>query len=74
MELRCGPCADTALLNFILLADVAPVRFEPGQYEMTINVDTACIDIPVSLRTRTYTATIGQPSNDTYYLLSISGE
>src|SRR5262245_43161593 len=37
MDLRCGPCSDTALLNFVLIADVAPIRFEPGEYDMRVN-------------------------------------
>lgn len=73
MNFPCGSCSDTALLNFVLLADVA-VRFEPGEYTMTVNIDGACSDIPSSLRTRTYAATIGQPSNGMYYLLSIRGD
>ena len=73
MNLQCGHCADSALLNFVLLADVA-LRFEPGEYDMTVNIDTACTEFPNSVRTRTYRATIGQPVNDSYYLLSIRGD
>lgn len=74
MLLQCARCDETALLNFVLLADAAPIRFEPGEYDMTVNIDAACTDIPASLRTRTYTATIGQPLNDMYYPFSIRGD
>ena len=73
MNLQCVKCSDPAMLNFVLLADVA-VRFEPGEYVMSVDIDAACTDIPSSVRRRTYTATIGQPLNDAFYLLSIRGD
>ncbi|MEO8076909.1 MAG: carboxypeptidase-like regulatory domain-containing protein [Acidobacteriota bacterium] len=74
MSLQCGSCGDTALLNFFLIPDVAPFRFEAGEYDMTVSIDAACTGIPLALRTRNYTATIAQPSTDTSYPISISGD
>jgi hypothetical protein len=41
---------------------------------MTVSFDSACADIPLALRTRTYTATITPNEDDSSYLVSVTGD
>jgi hypothetical protein len=62
-------------LIFQLDATTAPVNIA-GQYQMTFIADSACLDLPAKLRTRTYRATVTQRSNPdraTGFTVTLSG-
>ena len=74
-----GGCSATTgarpSLIFQLDVTIAPVNIA-GQYRMIFTADSACLDLPASLRTRTYRATVSRrtgPDRATGYTVMLSG-
>ena len=61
---RCATCANSNYYAcFNLALPVAPVSIA-GEYTRTFQADSACTDLPVEVRTRSYTATVAANNSD----------